>query len=74
MNVKGMYKSKDDLIALIAHHDPGIIALTETRITSNIDPPAWLYLFLLKEYSWWQCPHHSAGTLICLRKNIALTT
>jgi len=74
MNVKGMYKSKDDLIALIAHHDPGIIALTETRITSNIDPPAWLYLFLLKEYSWWQCPHHNAGTLICLRKNIALTT
>jgi len=73
MNVKGMYKSKDDLNALIEHHDPDIISFTETRITSNIDPPAWLYP-LLKEYSWWQCPHHSAGTLFCLHKNIVLTT
>ena len=40
MNVKGMYKSKDDLNALIAHHDPDNILFTETRITSNIDPPA----------------------------------
>jgi exonuclease III len=37
MNVKGMYKRKDDLNALIAHHNPDIISFTETKITSNID-------------------------------------
>jgi hypothetical protein len=42
MDVKGMYKNKDDLNALIAHHDPDIISFTETKISSNIDPPAWL--------------------------------
>jgi hypothetical protein len=40
MNVRGMYKSKDDLDALVVYHDPDIISFTETRITSNIDPPA----------------------------------
>jgi hypothetical protein len=68
-------KRKDDLnlIALIAHHDPDIISFTDTKNTSNIVPPAWLYP-LLKEYSWWQCPHRGAGTLVCLHKNIVLTT
>ena len=37
MNVRGMYKSKDDLDALVVYHDPDIISFTETKITSNID-------------------------------------
>ena len=29
---------------------------------------------LFHDYAWWQSPHHQAGTLIGVRRNIALTT
>eukprot|EP00983_Pelagomonas_calceolata_P050886 1142182-Pelagomonas_calceolata.AAC.1 len=42
MNVRGLFKSKEDVHDLITHHDPGILFLTETEITGGIKTPQWL--------------------------------
>jgi len=39
MNVRGLFKSKDDVYDLITHHYPDIISLTETKITEGVETP-----------------------------------
>eukprot|EP00983_Pelagomonas_calceolata_P049733 1141646-Pelagomonas_calceolata.AAC.2 len=73
-NVKGLYKSKEDMNDLLEYYDPHIVSFTETKLTPyKKEPPAWLCT-LLQGYSWWHGPHHQRGTLLCMKKSIAITT
>eukprot|EP00983_Pelagomonas_calceolata_P020307 640922-Pelagomonas_calceolata.AAC.1 len=67
MNVRGLFKSKEDVHNLITHHDPDILSLTETRITGGINAPQWLDR-LLRGYTWWHSSHHHSGTILCVKK------
>eukprot|EP00983_Pelagomonas_calceolata_P019863 627185-Pelagomonas_calceolata.AAC.1 len=35
--------------------------------------PQWLD-HLLQDYAWWRSSHHHSGTILCVKKNIAITT
>eukprot|EP00983_Pelagomonas_calceolata_P019816 625018-Pelagomonas_calceolata.AAC.1 len=73
MNVRGLFKSKEDVHDLITHHDPDTLSLTETRITGGIKTPQWLD-HLLQDYAWWHSSHHHSDTILCIKKRIAITT
>eukprot|EP00983_Pelagomonas_calceolata_P070047 1150613-Pelagomonas_calceolata.AAC.3 len=48
-------------------------SLTKTKITGGVKPPQWLD-HLLQDYAWWHNSHHHSGTILYVKKNIAITT
>eukprot|EP00983_Pelagomonas_calceolata_P066580 1149104-Pelagomonas_calceolata.AAC.4 len=77
MNVRGLFKSKEDVHDLITHHDPDILSHRNQNYRRDhnaaLRRPQWLD-HLLRDYAWWHSSHHNSGTILCVKENIATTT
>jgi len=58
---------------MIATNTPDIMVLTETKLQKGNKPQPWLH-HLLTDYKWWTSKNTNGGTIVCVRKCIALAT
>jgi exonuclease III len=58
---------------MIATNTPDIMVLTEANLQKGNKPQPWLHQ-LLTNYKWWTSINTNGGTIVCVRKCIALAT
>jgi hypothetical protein len=74
LNARGVFTSQHaSLKHMIATNTPDIMVLTETKLQKGSKPQPWLHQ-LLTNYKWCTSTNTFGGTIVCVRKCIALAT